>query len=102
MTQRKYASASLASAPPQETSFGTTSRVGGSLELSAATTYASRPPIDTNMRIELEVGPLYAMTLIYRLMNEQTRLAHIQPSEILLPRQGLTPQTAKMLANFSG
>ncbi|RXW20992.1 hypothetical protein EST38_g4863 [Candolleomyces aberdarensis] len=40
---------------------------------------------DTNMRIELE-----------------TRLAHIQPSEILLPTQGLTPQTAKMLTEFSG
>ncbi|KAJ2917229.1 hypothetical protein MD484_g3189, partial [Candolleomyces efflorescens] len=40
---------------------------------------------DTNMRIELE-----------------TRLAHIQPSEILLPKHGLTPQTAKMLTDFSG
>ncbi|KAF5324788.1 hypothetical protein D9611_004290 [Ephemerocybe angulata] len=40
---------------------------------------------DTVMRIELE-----------------TRLAHIQPSEILLPREGLSPQTSKMLTDFSG
>lgn len=32
----------------------------------------------------------------------QTRLAHIQPSEILLPKEGLSSPTAKMLAEFSG
>jgi hypothetical protein len=102
MTQKKYASASSASVLPRGTSFGTTFKVGDPLRLYTATTHVHLLAIDTNMRIELEVGLLYAITLISRLMREQTRLAHIQPSEILLPKHGLTPQTAKMLTEFSG
>lgn len=53
------------------------------------------------MRIELEVTAV--QTCIYPLLKyEKTRLAHIQPSEILLPETGLTVQTSKMLKDFSG
>ena len=58
--------------------------------------------LDTIMRIELEVCH-HSKNFELNINNEfKTRLGHIRPSELLLPRKGLSEPTSKMLSQIAG
>lgn len=64
--------------------------------------FGNIPSSDTPMRLELEVSGAEQRHYGFLQMNEnQTRLVHTNPTELLLHEGGLTKATEKMLSHFT-
>jgi len=59
-------------------------------------------PSDGHMRTELEVTSFMPTDLTPFTYLSQTRMVHCKPAELLLPEQGLTKPTERMLNYFAG
>lgn len=59
-------------------------------------------PSDGHMRTELEVALFLSLDFSSFTYLSQTRMVHCKPAELLLPEEGLTKPTERMLNYFAG